>query len=86
MRYVEKNMLDLFRQFCDAYGIKNPNTGDKLLVRRFFNWLDGEKKENDAFYLEQLNEIGVDAVILNDYIEKYTSSLNCRFSEYRITS
>ena len=60
MRYVEKNMLDLFRQFCDAYGIKNPNTGDKLLVRRFFNWLDGEKKENDAFYLEQLNEIGVD--------------------------
>lgn len=33
-----------------------------------------------------LNEIGVDAVILNKYIEKYTSSLNCRFSEYRITS
>ena len=60
MRFVEKNMLDLFKQFCDAYGIKNPNTGDNHLVSVFFSWLESEKKNNDGFYLDQLDELGVD--------------------------
>ncbi len=57
---IDDNMYDLFKQFCNAYGVKNPKLDDKIMIKTFFEWLYEEKKDSDAFYLEQLNLLGVD--------------------------
>ena len=57
---IDDKMYDLFRQFCDAYGINNPKLDDQKMVKAFYDWLYEEKKDNDAFYLNQLDLLGVD--------------------------
>ena len=46
------NMKDLFKQFCNAYGVENPDIQDKGMINLFFNWLYSEKRDNDEFYLD----------------------------------
>ena len=54
------NMKDLFKQFCNAYGVSDPDIHDKGMINLFFNWLYGEKRDNDEFYLDQLDNLGID--------------------------
>jgi len=57
---INNNMKQLFKQFCNAYGIKNADMHDKELVNAFFEWLREPKIAQDAFYRKQLNELGLD--------------------------
>ncbi len=57
---LKNNMKELFNQFCAAYGIEEPDVNDKGIVNLFFNWLYNEKRENDEFYLEQMDNLGID--------------------------
>ena len=57
---IEDKMYELFKQFCDAYGVKNPKLDDQVMVKAFYDWLYEEKKDNDAFDLDQLDLLGVD--------------------------
>ena len=56
---LRENMKELFRQFCEAYGIKNVNYEDSTLITAFFEWMKEEKKDNDKFYLSQLKKLGI---------------------------
>lgn len=56
----EDNMKELFEQFCAAYGVTDADVNDKAIVNLFFNWLYNEKRDNDKFYLDQMDYLGVD--------------------------
>ena len=58
-KIVKDNMKELFKQFCDAYGIDKPNLEDKTMVKVFFEWLKEEKRDNDKFYLNILDDLGI---------------------------
>ena len=57
---IKDSMQDLVKQFCDAYGVDKANINDVTFANAFFDWLKYEKEDNDAFYLEQLDAMGID--------------------------